>query len=87
MNQFWITRAALDAPTFANGLFLTATNAGTMAGAMFGGAIIATYGMAAIMFGGIVFAIISLIFLLMPTSTSASVQKNCIFTGAKSSVP
>lgn len=87
MNQFWITRAAPDAPTFANGLFLTAANAGTMAGAMFGGAIIATYGMAAIMFGGIVFAIISLIFLLMPTSTSASVQTNCIFTGAESSVP
>ncbi len=66
MNQFWITRAVPDAPTFANGLFLTAANAGTMAGAMLGGAIIASYGMVAIVFAGIAFAAVSALILFLP---------------------
>lgn len=61
MNQFWITRAAPEAKTFANGLFLTAANVGTMLGTMLGGWIIAAFGMAAIVFGGIAFAAASLL--------------------------
>lgn len=57
MNQFWITRAAPEAKTFANGLFLTAANVGTM----LGGWIIAAFGMAAVVFGGIAFAAASLL--------------------------
>ena len=61
MNQFWITRAAPEAKTFANGLFLTAANVGTMLGTMLGGWIIAAFGMAAVVFGGIAFAAASLL--------------------------
>lgn len=61
MNQFWITRAAPEAKTFANGLFLTAANVGTMLGTMLGGWIIAAFGMDAVVFGGIAFAAASLL--------------------------
>lgn len=61
MNQFWITRAAPEAKTFANDLFLTAANVGTMLGTMLGGWIIAAFGMAAVVFGGIAFAAASLL--------------------------
>lgn len=77
MNQFWITRAAPDAPTFANGLFLTAANAGTMGGTMLGGIVIAEYGMAAIVFAGIAFAAVSIAFLLPHGAESAPIRECC----------
>ncbi len=57
INQFWISRAAPEAPDFANGLFLTAANLGCMAGTSFGGIFIDELGTPSVIFGGIIFAI------------------------------
>ena len=55
--QFWIFRAAPEAPDFANGIFLTSANLGCMAGTAFSGLFIDALGTAYVIFGGIIFAI------------------------------
>ena len=54
--QFWIFRAAPEAPDFANGIFLTSANLGCMAGTAFSGLFIDGLGIAYVVFGGIIFA-------------------------------
>ena len=54
--QFWIFRAASEAPDFANGIFLTSANLGCMAGTAFSGLFIDALGTAYVIFGGIIFA-------------------------------
>ena len=56
MNQYWLTTAAPEAKAFANGLFLTAANIGTMAASMFCGFLIDRAGTASIVWGGMAFA-------------------------------
>ena len=53
--QFWIFRAAPEAPDFANGIFLTSANLGCMAGTAFSGLFIDAFGMAYVIFGGLIF--------------------------------
>jgi len=57
INQFWISRAAPEAPDFANGLFLTAANLGCVFGTAFGGVLIESFGMAYVIFGGVIFSV------------------------------
>ena len=61
INQFWISRAAPEAPDFANGLFLTAANLGCMAGTTFSGIFIDQLGTANVLWGGLVFAAVAAI--------------------------
>ena len=56
INQFWISRAAPEAPDFANGLFLTAANLGCVFGTSFGGFLIDEFGMAYVIFCGVIFS-------------------------------
>lgn len=55
INQFWITRAAPEAPDFANGLFLTAANLGSMSGTAVSGFFIESMGLEYVVFGGLAF--------------------------------
>lgn len=55
ITQFWISHAAPEAPDFANGLFLTSANLGTMMGTAFSGLFINAWGMEYVIFGGIAF--------------------------------
>ena len=57
--QFWIFRAAPEAPDFANGIFLTSATLGCMAGTAFSGLFIDALGTPYVIFGGIIFAICS----------------------------
>lgn len=57
--QFWIFRAAPEAPDFANGIFLTSANLGCMAGTAFSGLFIDAFGTAYVIFGGVTFAALS----------------------------
>lgn len=63
VNQYLITHAAPEAKEFANGVFLTSANVGTMLGTMLSSAIISQFGMSFILFSGILFAVLSMIFL------------------------
>ena len=64
INQFWISRAAPEAPDFANGLFLTAANLGCVLGTAFGGLFIDGFGMASVVLGGILFSLGAAVILL-----------------------
>ena len=64
INQFWISRAAPEAPDFANGLFLTAANLGCVFGTAFGGVLIDSFGMAYVVFCGVIFSAAAAIVLL-----------------------
>lgn len=55
INQYWIVSAAPEAPDFANGLFLTAANLGTMFGTLLCGWFIALLGIRMVFVGGLVF--------------------------------
>ena len=59
INQFWISRAAPEAPDFANGLFLTAANLGCVFGTTFGGSMVDGFGMSYVVFAGIIFGAIA----------------------------
>lgn len=60
INQYWLSHAAPEAPDFANGLFLTAANVGTMSATAFCGLFIDHLGTAAVIFGGMIYSVISL---------------------------
>ena len=66
--QFWIFRAASEAPDFANGIFLTSANLGCMAGTAFSGIFIDALGTAYVIFGGIVFALCSAVMIWIQSS-------------------
>ena len=66
--QFWIFRAASEAPDFANGIFLTSANLGCMAGTAFSGIFIDALGTAYVIFGGIIFAACSAVVIWIQTA-------------------
>ena len=66
--QFWIFRAAPEAPDFANGIFLTSANLGCMAGTAFSGLFIDALGTAYVIFGGVIFAACSAIVIWIQAS-------------------
>ena len=61
INQYWLSHAAPEAPDFANGLFLTAANVGTMAATTFCGLFIEKFSIDAVIIGGLIFSAVSLI--------------------------
>ena len=64
INQYWISSVMPDAPEFANGLFLAATNLGTMIGTQLVGMLIGSFGSRMIPLGGIIMLIVALPLLL-----------------------
>lgn len=65
INQYWITSAAPDAPDFANGLFLSATNLGTTIGATICGFFITEFGTSSIILGGLFLLALSVLAILV----------------------
>ena len=65
VNQFWLSHAASEAPDFANGLFLTAANLGTMAATAWSGIFIDNFGIDFLLAGGMTFGIAATIILWM----------------------
>ncbi len=59
INQYWIAKAAPEAPDFANGLFLTAANLGCVFGTTTGGWFINTMGMEFVVMGGVLFCTVA----------------------------
>lgn len=57
INQFWLSHAAPEAPDFANGLFLTAVNIGTMAATTVSGMFIDSFGEKFVVYGGLLFLV------------------------------
>lgn len=65
INQYWLSHAAPEAPDFANGLFLTAANVGTMSATAFCGLFIDHVSTGAVIFGGMIYAVIALAIVLL----------------------
>ena len=65
VNQFWLSHAASEAPDFANGLFLTSANLGTMAATAWSGIFIDSFGIDFLLAGGVTFGIVATIILWM----------------------
>lgn len=63
--QYWIMSAAPEAPDFANGLFLSATNLGTTIATIVCGLFISGIGTQYVALGGILFLILSLVSILI----------------------
>ena len=61
ITQYWLSHTAPEAPDFANGLFLTSANIGTMTATAFCGLFIDYIAINAVIFGGLIYSIISLI--------------------------
>ncbi|MFV0637006.1 MFS transporter [Mitsuokella sp. WILCCON 0060] len=59
INQFWLSHAAPEAPDFANGLFLTSANLGTMAATEVSGIFIDHFGIEYVICGGLLFIVIA----------------------------
>ena len=79
INQFWVSRAAPEAPDFANGLFLTAANFGCMGGTAFSGLFIDNFGIEYVVAGGMVFAAVATaIFWAQCRSRTANPVKNAV---------
>lgn len=57
INQYWISSVVLEAPDFANGLFITSANLGVTLGATACGYFISEIGMDYIMFSGMFFLV------------------------------
>ncbi|MGW7916709.1 MFS transporter [Staphylococcus xylosus] len=74
LNQYWIMSSAPQAPDFANGLFLTATNLGTTIGTAFAGLVITQIGTKYILLVGILGLFLGLICVLWRNSISKSTQ-------------
>lgn len=64
INQYVINYSALEAPDFANGLFLTSTNLGTTIGTAVCGALLNTFNTSFTLLGSVVFIILSYILLI-----------------------
>lgn len=63
--QYMITQSALEAPEFANGLFIASANLGTMLGTAISGMIITVYGSNASVFGALLFLVLSFGFVFL----------------------
>lgn len=64
INQYWITSAIHDAPTFGNGLFLAASNLGTTIGTTICGFFITMMGTSAMVLGGILLLSLSMLMIV-----------------------
>ena len=60
INQYWLSHTAPEAPDFANGLFLTAANVGTMSATAFCGVFIDNFSISAVIIGGLIYSFVSL---------------------------
>lgn len=69
VGQYMISSAASEAPDFANGLFLTAANFGTMAGTALCGVFITMFGTRFSLIGTLLFLAASLLFILVRNNT------------------
>lgn len=76
INQYWITAAAPEAPEFANGLFLSATNLGTTVGATLCGALIDSLGASSLPLGGLLMLAAGTVLLLL---RARQCRKNPVF--------
>jgi MFS transporter, DHA1 family, inner membrane transport protein len=65
ITQYWIMSAALEAPDFANGLFLTSANLGTTFGAAMGGLIISYMGTQYIVLVGILSLLLGVVTIVL----------------------
>lgn len=74
LNQYWIMSSAPQAPDFANGLFLTATNLGTTIGTTLAGLVITQIGTKYILLVGILGLFLGLICVLWRNSISKPTQ-------------
>lgn len=63
INQYWMATAVPNAPDFANGLFLAATNLGTTVGTSLCGGVITKMGISYIFLGGLVMLALSCCFI------------------------
>lgn len=68
INQYWISRAAPEAPDFANGLFLTAANLGCVFGTTVSGKFIEALGTSYVVLGGLVFCTAAAVILWLQCS-------------------
>lgn len=59
VTQYWLLKAAPEAPDFANGLFLTAANLGTTFGTILGGFFISRLGTNYVVFAGLLFIVLA----------------------------
>lgn len=81
INQFRISRAAPEAPDFANGLFLTAANLGCVFGTAGGGLFIDGFGMGYVVLDGLLFSAAAAIILWEQSYRPAmNPLKECIVT-------
>lgn len=65
INQYWMSTAVPNAPDFANGLFLAATNLGTTVGTSLCGGVITKMGISYIFLGGLVMLALSCCFIII----------------------
>lgn len=65
INQYWMATAVPNAPDFANGLFLAATNLGTTVGTSLCGGVITKMGISYIFLGGLVMLALSCCFIII----------------------
>ena len=75
VGQYMISSAAPEAPDFANGLFLTAANFGTMAGTALCGAFITASGTRHSLMGTLMFLVLSLLFVSVRCRTTHKLNK------------
>ena len=61
ITQYWLSHSAPEAPDFANGLFLTSANIGTMSATAFCGLFIDNISINAVIIGGLIYSLISLV--------------------------
>ncbi|MCD8253539.1 MAG: MFS transporter [Phocaeicola dorei] len=75
VGQYMISSSATEAPDFANGLFLTAANFGTMAGTVLCGAFITAAGTRYSLMGTLLFLVLSLLFVGLRYRTTHKLNK------------
>lgn len=75
VGQYMISSSAAEAPDFANGLFLTAANFGTMAGTALCGAFITAAGTHYSLMGTLLFLVSSLLFVGLRYRTTHKLNK------------
>lgn len=76
INQYWISRAAPEAPDFANGLFLTAANLGCVFGTTVSGKFIEALGTSYVVLGGLVFCAAAAVILWLQCSKEKNARQN-----------
>lgn len=75
INQYWMATAVPNAPDFANGLFLAATNLGTTVGTSLCGGVITKMGVSYIFLGGLVMLALSCCFIIIRIYSQKNFEK------------